>query len=153
MENWWERDSISLYVDLTNTKEKGDLQGAYTALNIINFVAAAPESATPPIVWEYIVNSHRFASGPVPTAGAMQYGYRFALNEFGGNADYAIEGKIPWEVLMKFNLPAVPTVGTPMGFSWLLADPDGEPGYGGQLFCGGWPDDPSTYSTWVFTGD
>ena len=36
---WWERDSLSLYVDLLNEKEESVLNGEYTALNIVNFQA------------------------------------------------------------------------------------------------------------------
>ena len=57
----------------------------------------------------------------------------------------------PWENLLRFNLPAMPEVGTVMGFSWLPPDPNGDAGSGGQLQCWGWADGPSNYSTWVFS--
>ena len=41
---WWERDSLSLYVDLLNEKEESVLNGEYTALNIVNFQARPLES-------------------------------------------------------------------------------------------------------------
>jgi len=79
------------------------------------------------------------------------YGYRFAKDEFGGQTDYVIEGKIPWDALMHYDLPTRPTIGTEMGFVWILPDPDGGYGFGGQLQCWGWADEIDSYSTWRFT--
>ena len=81
----------------------------------------------------------------------MEYGYRFAGDEFGGQADYVIEGRIPWSVLQQFNLDRDPVEGTQFGFSWILLDPDGDDGYNGQLQSWGWADDIATYSTWILT--
>jgi len=62
-----------------------------------------------------------------------------------------IEGMYPWEVLMRFNLPAPPTAGSSMGFSWIILDPDGDPGYGGQIQNWGWADVPADYSDMIFS--
>ena len=39
----------------------------------------------------------------------FEYGFRDAGSEFGGDADYVIEGTMPWESLMRWNLPDAPT--------------------------------------------
>jgi len=150
---WWERDSLSLYVDLVNEKEEAVLMGEYTALNIINFQARPLESSPYTVSWARTVEGARSdddGNDPDLVEGFLN-GYRDADDEFGGEADYVIEMFSPWENLMRFNLPATPTVGTEMGFSWLPPDPDGDDGYGGQLQCWGWADDPSNFSTWVFS--
>lgn len=150
---WWERDSLSLYVDLVNEKEEAVLMGEYTALNIINFQARPLESSPYTVSWARTVEGARSdddGNDPDLVEGFLN-GYRDADDEFGGEADYVIEMFSPWENLMRFNLPAMPTVGSEMGFSWLPPDPDGDDGYGGQLQCWGWADDPSNFSTWVFT--
>lgn len=149
--NWWTRDSISLYVDLTNTREESECcEGPYTSMNIINFVGAPQNSSSVTITWERSIESARAPSQDPDIIEGFEYGYRFADDEFGGDADYAIEGSLPWEVLMRFNLPAAPTAGSSFGFSWILLDPDGNDGYGGQIQCWGWADNPFDYSTYLF---
>jgi len=150
---WWERDSLSLYVDLINEKEESVLNGEYTALNIINFQARPLESSPFTVSWARTVeNARSDEDGNDPDLiDGFESGFRDAEGEFGNDADYVIEGKYPFENLLRFNLPAIPTVGSEMGFSWLPPDPDGDDGYGGQLQCWGWADDPSNYSTWVFS--
>jgi len=150
---WWERDSLSLYVDLLNEKEEAVINGEYTALNIINFQARPIDSSPFTVSWARTVESARSdEDGNDPDlVDGFDSGYRDAEGEFGNDADYVIEGMYPYENLLRFNLPAIPTVGTEMGFSWLPPDPDGDDGYGGQLQCWGWADDPSNYSTWVFS--
>jgi hypothetical protein len=151
---WWERDSLSLYVDLLNEKEESVLNGEYTALNIVNFQARPIESSPYTVSWARTVEGARSdedGNDPDLVDGFLN-GYRDAGDEFGGEADYVLEMFIPWENLLRFNLPAVPVVGSEMGFSWLPPDPDGDDSYGGQLQCWGWADDPSNFSTWVMSG-
>ena len=150
---WWERDSLSLYVDLLNEKEESVLNGEYTALNIVNFQARPLESSPYTVSWARTVEGARSdedGNDPDLVEGFLN-GYRDAGDEFGGEADYVLEMFIPWENLLRFNLPAVPVVGSEMGFSWLPPDPDGDDSYGGQLQCWGWADDPSNFSTWVMS--
>ena len=156
-EYWWERDGISLYVDLVNgdassafTSEAG---GPYTAVNIINFMAAAQNSSAETITLEYTGSEGERVStqDPADIAG-LEYVYRDAGTEFGGSADYAIEGKVPWETLMRLNLTKAPSPSDIMGLSILVLDPDGEDGYGGQLQCWGMAGSPATYSDLVFKG-
>lgn len=56
---WWERDSLSLYVDLVNEKEEAVLDGQYTALNIINFQARVLESSPYTVSWARTVEGAR----------------------------------------------------------------------------------------------
>ncbi|MBT4504274.1 MAG: hypothetical protein HOC74_41490 [Gemmatimonadetes bacterium] len=149
--HWWTRDSMSLYVDLSNTREEGTCcEGPYTSLNIINFIGAPQNSSSVSITWERTIEGTREPTQDPDLLEGFEYGYRFAEDEFGGEADYVIEGKMPWEVLQRFNLPGQPTVGTQFGFSWILLDPDGNDGYGGQIQCWGWADNPNDYSTMLF---
>jgi len=151
--NWWERDSFSLYVDLQNTKEEVTTccSGPYTALNIVNFVGAPQASSSVTVTWERTIQSIREVTQEADIIEGLEYGYRDAIDEFGGDADYAIEGKLPWETLQRFNLPDAPTAGTEIGFSWIVLDPDGDDGYGGQIQCYGWADNPASYSTMLFS--
>lgn len=155
--NWWERDSMTLYVDLANSREEWDSSKGYVyeraRLNQINFVAAPMSSSSVTITWERPIPDNRNPTQDPGDIAGMEYGYRSAGGEFGGNADYVIEGKIPWSTLLKHNLPAVPTVGTALGFMWVSLDPDGDEGYGGQLQCWGLQDNPADYSTWVLSDE
>lgn len=151
--NWWERDSFSLYVDLQNTKEEVTTccDGPYTALNIVNFVGTPQNSSSVTVTWERTIQSIRESTQDADIIEGLEYGYRDAIDEFGGDADYVIEGKLPWETLQRFNLPDAPTAGAEVGFSWIILDPDGDDGFGGQIQCNGWADNPASYSTFVFS--
>jgi hypothetical protein len=81
----------------------------------------------------------------------IEYGYRDAGNEFGGEEDYVIEAMVEWDTFMQFNLPAKPTVGSVMGLSWVLPDPDIAPGWNGQMVCMGSADYPASYDDLVFS--
>ncbi|MBT4498945.1 MAG: hypothetical protein HOC74_14545 [Gemmatimonadetes bacterium] len=158
---WWERDSLSLYVDLLNSDDRNKIRGysaqLFTSLNIINFVADPQHARPKNITWEYSssLESRTVVPRDADFSEAFTYGFREAYAEFGGEADYTIEGKIPWETLMRFNLSARPEVGTEMGFSYILVDPDGftreGDGWGGQLQCWGHASSAAHYSTWIFS--
>lgn len=148
--NWWERDSLSLYIDLVNADDAGT---PYTALNIINFMAAPQASAPETVTLEYTDNNGArvFTQSASDLAG-IEYAYRDAASEFGGQADYVLEAKVPWATLMRFNLAQVPSVSETMGLSIIVLDPDGEDGFGGQLQAWGMADRPSTYADIVYKG-
>lgn len=154
--NWWERDSMTLYVDLVNSREEWGGQGYVyerARMNLINYVAAPQQSSSVTITWERLIQDTRTPTQDPDEIAGLTYGFRDAGDEFGGQADYVIEGKIPWSTLLKYNLPAVPGVGSEMGFVWLAPDPDGNEGFGGQIQCWGWADNPADYSTWVFSAE
>lgn len=154
--NWWERDSMTLYVDLVNSRE--EWQGAgyvyeRAKMNLINTVAAPQQSSSVTVTWERLIQDARTPTQDPDEIAGIQYGFRNAGEEFGASpnaADYAMEVKVPWQTLLKYNLPAVPTAGSEMGFVWLAPDPDNDDAYGGQIQCWGWGDNPADYSTWVF---
>ena len=149
---WWERDSVCIYLDLTNSKAPYGPEGQHTTMNIINFVAAPMDASAVNITWEYLVEGLRTQTHDPDLLEGFEYGFRDAGDEFGGEADYVIEGKVAWETLLRFDLPAIPEAGTEMGLHWLILDPDGDDGYGGQLVCYGAPGgDQSFYTTIVFT--
>ncbi|MBT4497826.1 MAG: hypothetical protein HOC74_08900 [Gemmatimonadetes bacterium] len=148
--NWWERDGISFYIDLVDADDTGR---PYTALNIINFMAAPQNSSAETITLTYTDSQgERVPTQDANDIDGLEYGYRDAGTEFGGSADYVIEGKIPWETLLRFNLTKAPSVDTVMGLSLIILDPDGDDGFGGQLQCWGMADNPNTYSDIVFRG-
>jgi hypothetical protein len=154
LESWWERDSMSLYVDLNNEDTGGDTEGSYTGLNIVNFVAAPMNSSPVTVTLETTVQNARQATQDPDAVEGFTYGFRDAGDEFGGidNADYCIEGKMEWDAFMRVNLNSQPTVGTNMGFSWLLLDPDGDDAYGGQIQCVAWAGGPEAeFADWVFS--
>lgn len=148
--NWWERDSISLYLDLTNAKRPRTVEGL-ESLNIVNFVAAPQRSSSSTVTWEYLAQSARVPTQDAELIEGLEYGFRDAGDEFGGEADYAIEAMISWDALRRFDLPAKPEAGTEIGFQLLLPDPDNDDAFGGQLVCWGWANDQSNWSTWVFS--
>lgn len=151
LESWWERDSMSLYVDLNNENTGGDCCGSYTNLNIINFVAE-PQSASPvTVTLETTVQNARQATQDPDAVAGFTYGFRDAGDEFGGDADYVIEGKMEWDAFMRVNLNSKPTVGTQMGYAWLPVDPDGDDAYGGQLQCVAWATTAAEYADWIFS--
>ncbi|MBI2505488.1 MAG: T9SS type A sorting domain-containing protein [Candidatus Latescibacteria bacterium] len=151
LESWWERDSMTLYVDLNDEDTGGDCCSSYTNLNIINFVAAPQNSSPVTITLEKTVNHAREATIQSADIAGFEYAFRDAGDEFGGEADYVIEGKIPWAALVREgNLLSAPGVGSEMGFSWLPIDPDGDDAYGGQLQCVSWATSAAEYADWRF---
>lgn len=152
LESWWERDSMSLYVDLNNEDTGGDTEGSYTGLNIVNFVAAPQSSSPVTVTLETTVQNARQATQDPDAVEGFTFGFRDAGDEFGGEADYVIEGKMEWDAFQRVNLNSKPTVGTQMGFAWLLLDPDGDEAYGGQIQCVAWAGGPSSeFANWVFS--
>jgi cellulose/xylan binding protein with CBM9 domain len=154
--NWWERDSMTLYVDLVNSREEYvPTEGGYVyeraRMNLLNFIAAPQQSSSITITWERMIQDTRTPTQDPDDIEGMEYGYRDAGDEFGGEADYVIEGMVPWYALARYNLPEIPTVGSEMGFVWLACDPDNDEAYGGQIQCSGWADKPVDYSTWIFS--
>jgi hypothetical protein len=152
--NWWERDSMTLYVDLVNSREEWGGSGYVyerARMNLLNFVAAPMQSSSGTITWERLIQDERTPTQDPDEIEGLEYGFRDAIDEFGGEADYVIECKVPWETLLKYNLPEIPTVGSEMGFVWLAPDPDNNEAFGGQIQCYGWADNPADYSTWIFT--
>lgn len=151
LESWWERDSMSLYLDLTDSKTGSDATGTYTDLNIVNFVAAPMNSSPVTVTLETTVQNARQATQDPDAVEGFTYGFRDAGDEFGGEADYVIEGKMEWDAFIRVNLPAKPTVGTKMGYSWILLDPDGDDAYGGQAVCSGFAADMASYPDYLFS--
>jgi len=151
---WWERDSISLYLDLLNEDTGGDITGEYVNLNIINYTAAPMNSSETTITMTRTVQASRTFEQEQDIIEGLEYGYKARGDEYGGtgDADYSQEGKIPWEVMIRGgNLPGAPDVGSEMGYSWIILDPDGDEAYGGQILCEGWASEAANYATWVFT--
>lgn len=153
LESWWERDSMSLYVDLNNENNPGgDPDGNYVSLNIVNFVAAPQNSSPVTVTLETTVQNARQATQDPDAVEGFTYGFRDAGDEFGGEADYVIEGMMEWDAFMRVNLNARPTTGTLMGFTWLLLDPDGDDAYGGQIQCVAWAGGAqSEFADWLFS--
>ncbi len=152
LESWWERDSMSLYIDLNNEDLGGDTEGFYHSLNIVNFVAAPQGSSPVTVTLETTVQETRQATQDPDAVDGFTYGFRDAGDEFGGEADYVIEGKMEWDAFQRVNLNSKPVVGTQMGFTWLLVDPDGDEGYGGQIQCVAWAGGPSAeFANYVFS--
>lgn len=150
--NWWERDSISLYADLQNEKGGGDITGEYINLNIVNYIAAPMNSSAVTRTLEITVQNTRQASQDAEELEGFEYGFRDAEDEFGGEADYVIEGQFTWEAFIRGgNLPTAPVVGTEIGWSWIILDPDNDDAFGGQLLCAGWASEAANYSTFVMS--
>jgi hypothetical protein len=150
--NWWERDSMSLYVDLNNEDSGGDTEGVYSSLNVVNFVAAPQNSSPVTVTLETTVQNLRQPTQDPDATSGLSYGYRDAGDEFGGEADYVIEGKMEWDTFRRVNLNSKPTVGTQMGFTWLGIDPDGDEAYGGQIQCVAWAGGAmAEFANWVFS--
>ena len=147
--HWWIRDSMSLYVDLTYAREGEEPN--YVSLNIINFIAAPMNSSDVTITWERTIEGVRAATQDPDLIEGFEYGFRDAGDEFGGEEDYVIEGKLPWDTLTRFNLADTPTVGTQMGIEWIVMDPDGNDGYGGQIQCWGWAGEIANYTTVIYS--
>lgn len=145
---WWERDSVSIYIDLTEANEPS---APYVSLNIVNMVAAPRNSSAVTVMWERTEAGARSSTMDPELVGDIDYGFQAVGDAFGGEEDFVIEAMVPWETFMLYNLPAKPEPGTVMGWSWLYVDPDGDPGYGGQLQCWGHADNPITFADFVFT--
>ena len=149
---WWERDSISLYLDLLNEDTGGDITGEYVNLNIINFTAAPQNSSETTVTLTRTVQASRTFEQDQELIEGLEYGFIDRGDEYGGEADYSQEGKIPWATLVRGgNLPAAPEVGSEMGYSWIILDPDGDEAYGGQILCEGWASEAANYATLLFT--
>ena len=149
---WWERDSISLYLDLLNEDTGGDITGEYVNLNIINFTAAPQNSSETTVTLTRTVQASRTFEQEQDLIEGLEYGFIDRGDAYGGEADYSQEGKIPWETMIRGgNLPAAPEVGSEMGYAWIILDPDGDEAYGGQILCEGWASEAANYATLLFT--
>ena len=149
---WWERDSLTLILDLLNEDVGGAAFGERNNQNWINYVAAPQNSSAVTRTLGVTVQTAIENTQDEDLLEGLEYGFRDAGDEFGGEADYAIEGKISWETLVRGgNLPRAPSVGEEMGFSWIPVDPDNDEAYGGQLQCEGFIPNQATYSTWIFS--
>ena len=149
---WWERDSMSLYLDLNNEDHP---TGEYVNLSVLNFMAV-PFGSNPNSVC--LITTVQNARVDVHDADAIEgfdYGFRDAGDEFGGSADYVIEARLGWDAFLRTgNLFEAPTAGSEMGFTWLAVDPDGEDAYGGQIQCVAWAGgNQSEFANWVFVDD
>ena len=152
---WWERDSMSLYLDLNNEDHPGgDPTGEFVNLNVVNFLAAPFGSTEYSVCLITTVDMARVNVHDPDALEGFEYAFRDAGDEFGdtGDADYVIEGKLPWDTFIRNgNLYEVPTVGSEMGFTWLPPDADGEDGGGGQLQCVAWAGgNMSEFANWTF---
>ena len=152
---WWERDSMSLYLDLNNEDHPGgDPTQEFVNLNVVNFMAVPFGSQELSVCLITTVDKARVNVHDPDALEGFEYGFRDAGDEFGdtGDADYVIEGKLPWETFLRNgNLFEAPTVGSEMGFAWLPIDPDGEEAYGGQIQCVAWAGgNMSEFANWVF---
>ena len=152
---WWERDSMSLYLDLNNEDHPGgDPTGEFVNLNVVNFMALPFGSNELSVCLITTVDKARVNVHDPDALEGFEYGFRDAGDEFGddGDADYVIEGKLPWETFLRNgNLFEAPTVGSEMGFAWLPIDADGEEAYGGQIQCVAWAGgNMSEFANWVF---
>jgi hypothetical protein len=151
---WWERDSMSLYLDLNNEDYPGgDTTGDYVNLNVVNFMAIPQNSSPLAVCYITTVQGARVDIHDADAIEGFDYGYRAVGDEFGGEADYVIEGRMDWATFLRGgNLFSAPTVGSEMGFTWLAVDPDGEDAYGGQIQCVAWAGgNMSEFANWVFT--
>ena len=152
---WWERDSMSLYLDLNNEDHPGgDPTQEFVNLNVVNFMALPFGSHELSVCLITTVDKARVNVHDPDALEGFEYGFRDAGDEFGdtGDADYVIEGKLPWDTFLRNgNLFETPTVGSEMGFAWLPIDPDGEEAYGGQIQCVAWAGgNMSEFANWVF---
>jgi hypothetical protein len=151
---WWERDSMSLYLDLNNEDHPGgDPTGEYVNLNVVNFMAVPQNSNPLSVCYITTVQGARVDVHDPDAIDGFEYGFRDAGDEFGGDADYVIEAAMPWDTFLRNgNLISAPTVGSEMGFTWLAVDADGESGYGGQIQCVAWAGgNMSEFANWVFS--
>ena len=153
---WWERDSMSLYLDMNNEDcECGDpAPASYVNLNVVNFMAVPFGSNELSVCYITTVQNQRVNVHDPDAIEGFEYGFRDAGDEFGdaGDADYVIEGRMEWDTFLRNgNLFEAPEVGSEMGFTWLLVDADGEDAYGGQLQCVAWAGGiMAEFANWVF---
>ena len=152
---WWERDSMSIYLDMNNEDHPGgDPTGEYVNLNVVNFLAVPFGSNEISVCMMTTVENVRVNVHDPDALEGFEYGFRDAGDEFGdtGDADYVIEGKLPWDTFLRNgNLFEAPTTGSEMGFTWLPVDPDGEEAYGGQIQCVAWAGgNQSEFANYVF---
>jgi hypothetical protein len=147
---WWERDSVGLYIDLTNSNVGGGGE-LYESMNVVNTLAEPQASSNITVTLIIIEAGARVDTQEPDVIEGVEYGYRAAGDEFGGEEDYVIEAMVEWDTFMQFNLPDAPSVGTVMGMSWVLPDPDIAPGWNGQMVCWGQADSPATYDDFVFS--
>ena len=155
---WWERDSVSLYLDLNNEDHPGgDPTQEFVNLNVVNFMALPFGSHEWSVCLITTVDMARVDVHDPDALAGFEYGFRDAGDEFGdaGDADYVIEGKLPWDTFLRNgNLYEAPTVGSEMGFAWLPIDPDGEDAYGGQIQCVAWAGgNMSEFANYVFVDE
>ena len=156
---WWERDSMSLYLDLNNEDcACGDpAPSSYVNLNVVNFMALPFGSNELSVCLITTVDNARVDVHDPDALEGFEYGFRDAGDEFGdeGDADYVIEGRLPWDTFLRNgNLFEAPAAGSEMGFAWLPIDSDGEEGYGGQIQCVAWAGgNMSEFANWVFVDD
>ena len=118
--SWWARDGLALFVDLLDSDDRNEdfpSQAEFTSVNQISFTAAPQHSSPATVTWRTSVegNLGRGTQDPELVDG-LSYAFRDAEDEFGGEADYTIEGKNAWATLMRFQLPTRPGVATEMGF-------------------------------------
>lgn len=149
---WWERDSISLYLDTQNERTSSDANGYYSNLNIINYIAAPQNSSSVTVTVENTVQNARAATQDPDIIEGFDYGFTDREDEFGGETDYCIEGSMAWEAFLRLgNLPAVPGTGTVFSYSWILLDADDNEGFGGQIVCDGYTAESNSYALWVLS--
>ncbi len=152
---WWERDSMSLYLDMNNEDHPGgDPTGDFVNLIVVNFMAVPQNSNALSVCLITTVQNERQDIHDPDAIEGFDYGFQDMGDEFGGEADYAIEGRMEWDTFLATgNLFATPTEGAEMGFTWLGVDPDyGNEGYGGQIQCVAWAGgNMSEFANWVFS--
>jgi hypothetical protein len=150
---WWERDGMTLYLDLNNEDNPGgDPTGFFVSLNAINFMAAPVESSAITIQIMMTVANQLENNQDPEVIGGFTYGFQDVGDKWGSDESYTIEGIMPWTTFHTIgNLLATPTVGSEMGYGYLLLDADGETGYGGQIQCAYVGAFQSDYPNWVFT--
>ena len=146
---------MSIYLDLNNEDHPGgDPTGEYVNLNVVNFLAVPFGSNAISVCMATTVDKAWVNVKDSDALEGLEYGFRDAGDEFGdtGDADYVIEGKLPWDVFLRNgNLYEAPTTGSEMGFTWLPIDADGEEAYGGQLQCVAWAGgNQSEFANYVF---
>jgi hypothetical protein len=142
---WWERDGVEMAWDLLNTREPGAASS-----NVLITLAVDPSADAR--AYQYLYHdggTHVYAQEGEAIEG-FEYAFREASGEFGSDADYVIEASLPWETFMRWNLPSAPEAGSVMSQSMIVADPDGEEGWGGQIQCWG-VGDPINQTELIYT--
>ena len=147
---WWERDTVSIYLDMLNIRDHGP------QWNVLAYLATDQDSDSRSTQYLYHDGGGHLWAQEGEAVDGFEYGFRDAGSEFGGDADYVIEGTMPWESLMRWNLPEAPTAGSVMAVAFIVADPDGNDGLGGQMQCwgimgGDWANDAANWVELVYT--